>query len=243
MPRRQHSIFNRIRPFHVANYTKNGRTVFADNEDRARFIVQMCAANVGNPGVNLYRKDVEAISEEILQEGRIPPGVVVEKHPPLVDIFSFAVGRDQYHLGLVPCDAGATSRYMQKLNIGYAKYFNAKYGKKGMLFQNRFKGELVHTPEQLAELITYINIRKILDVHEPNWEDQSKEITQSLLEFFENYPFSSFQDLFGGRNSYALSATSKERLSQVLGKDFFIRGTYLQAINTYLERNEEYAFI
>ena len=243
MPRRQHSIFNRIRPYHIVAQANAGRIIFADNEDRSRFILQMYATNIGKPGTNLYRKDVEDLSQAILKEGRIPIGVVEKEHAPLVDIFSFALGKDEYHLGLVPRSTNGLSRYMQKLNIGYAKYYNAKYVRKGTLFQNRFKGELVHTPEQLAELISYINVRKILDLKDPQWQKRGVKSTQSLLEFFQEYPFSSFQDLFAGRNSCLVSEQSRKHLRGVLGKDFFIRGTYLKAVNDYLQGHEKHAFI
>ena len=162
MPRRQHAIFNRIRPYHIVSKSARGRTIFRDDEDRARFIVQLYASNVGKPGVNMFRRNIDEIAQALLEGKHISEKAIVREHKPLVDLFSFFLGRDQYNLGLVPHSTGVLSRFMQKLNIGYAKYFNAKYKLKGTLMQDRFKGKFVRTPEELGTLIEYINIVTIL---------------------------------------------------------------------------------
>ena len=74
-------------------------------------------------------------------------------------------------------------RYLQRVETGYAKYFNAKYKKRGHLFQGPFRAVPVETNDQLLYLSAYIH-RNPRDIKE--WG--GKEAT---------YPWSSYQDFIG----------------------------------------------
>jgi len=102
MPKRKETLTEKIRPYHILGKAQDGNEIFEAKEDRARFVFQMYAANIGKPVINLYRKDIFHISNAILQGEEIPKGFVVQEHDPLVDLFSFFLGKDRYHLGLVP---------------------------------------------------------------------------------------------------------------------------------------------
>lgn len=78
-------------------------------------------------------------------------------------------------------DSNGVSRYLQRIQTGYAKYFNAKYKKRGHLFQNVFRAIPVETDEQLLYLSAYIH-RNPRELRE--W--RGKE---------DQYPWSSYQDL------------------------------------------------
>ena len=207
MPKRKETLTEKIRPYHILGKAVEGKEIFAAKEDRARFVFQMYAANIGKPVINLYRKDIFTISNAILQGEEIPKGFVHQEHDPLVHLFSFVLGRDCYHLGMVPAKKEGIPLYMQKLNLGFAKYYNLKNKRTGTLFEGRFKAAPILNPKQLASVVRYINIKKALDYHDET-------------ELFE-YPYSSFPDLFGKRTSHLLSEESRSNLLKLLGEEFF----------------------
>lgn len=207
MPKRKEILTEKIRPYHILGKAVEGKEIFEHEEDRARFVFQMYAANVGKPVINLYRKNIFQISNAILQGEEIPKGFIVEEHAPLVDLFSFVLNKDCYHLGLVPIKKDGIPLYMQKLNLGFAKYYNLRNKRTGTLFEGRFKAVPIINPKQLESVVKYINIKKILGDYKQS----------TLLE----YPYSSFPDLFGDRTSHLLSKGSRATLLNILSQDFF----------------------
>lgn len=207
MPKRKEQLTEKIRPYHILGKAVEGKEIFEAEEDRARFVFQMYAANIGKPVINLYRKNIFQISNAILKGETIPKGFVQKEHDPLVHLFSFALGKDRYHLGLVPAKKEGIPLYMQKLNLGFAKYYNLKNKRKGTLFEGRFKAAPILNPKQLESVVKYINIKKVLDHY-----------SQDAL---HEYSYSSFPDLFGSRTSHLLSPDSRTTLLKILGEGFF----------------------
>ena len=91
----------------------------------------------------------------------------MQEHDPLVHIFSFVLGKDRYHLGLVPVKKEGIPLYMQKLNLGFAKYYNLKNKRSGTLFEGRFRAAAIVNPKQLESIVKYINIKKVADLVGP----------------------------------------------------------------------------
>ncbi len=64
---------------------------------------------------------------------------------------------------------------MRKLGISYAKYFNHKYKRSGVLFQGRFQAFEIKNEDHLAKLSAYVNcnyqIHKLGRVE--NWQFSS----------------------------------------------------------------------
>lgn len=221
MPKRKESLTEKIRPYHIVAKATDGRGIFESEEDSNRFIFQMYAANVGRPAVNLYRKDMKKASFALLSGEPLPKGFLVKEHDPLVDIFSFALVKDHYHVGLVPGVQDGIPKFMQKLNLAYAKYFNMKYKRQGALFEGRFAGVPITSPAQLNLILRYINIKKVLDVYEQQHRPQEQSSLLSPLDFLSAYPYSSFPDLFKERSSQLVSQEVRSTLRKMLGEDFF----------------------
>lgn len=99
----------------------------------------------------------------------------------MVELNIFTTMPNHFHLLVQEKTEGGISSYLQRLQNGYAKYFNAKYKKQGHLFQGAFRATPVETDEQLLYLSAYIH-RNPRDLAE--WKN--KEI---------KYPWSSYQDL------------------------------------------------
>ncbi|MFH1727520.1 MAG: transposase [Pseudomonadota bacterium] len=149
----------------------------------------------------------------------------------ITELNSFTIMPNHFHLLTQEKtdDGNGISRYLQRIQTGYAKYFNAKYKKRGHLFQGSFRAIRVETNEQLLYLSAYIhrNPREL-----KQWEN--KEI---------NYPWSSYQDFaknnrwgkllkpdiildqFSGINEYykfIKTSTAKLQLKESLIQDLLI---------------------
>ncbi len=229
MPKRKESLTEKIRPYHIVAKATDGKGIFETEEDSSRFIFQMYAANIGRPVINLYRKDIKKAAQALLAGELLPKGFVTKEHDPLVDMFSFALVKDHYHLGLVPVQKEGIPKFMQKLNLAYAKYFNMKYKRQGALFKGRFAGAPITSPAQLNVILRYINIKKVLDVYESGWpfdyaqdkQDQGTQDKKTPLDFLVLYPYSSFPDLFQNRSSQLVSQEVRSTLRKMFGEDFF----------------------
>lgn len=240
MPRRKEPIYQAGRPYHIVGNAVEKRGIFESPKDCARFIFQMYAANIGSPAPNLHRVDMQQIANALLSgepgKGKsAPERFVTPEHPPLVEFFSFALVRDHYHFGLVPTVKEGIPRYMQKLNLGFAKFYNLKYSRRGSLFETRFKATPIKTPKQAEAIVQHINIKNILDIYKPNWQKKGFEEEQFAIDFLSEYPYSSFPDLFGRRNSAFISMGSRKELKKVLKENFLKhKESYLQVFKAYM---------
>lgn len=220
-------ILEKQKPYHIVVRAVERRTIFPSEEERARFAVQMYVANVGIP-MNLNRQNVKAASEVLLRGQTISSSIVVQKHDPLVTFFSFALVGNHYHFGLIGSFDNAISKYLQKLNIGFSKFFNLKHRRIGSLFDTRFKAIAVTNPRQLAVLVRYINIKNVLDVYQPKWQEKGLHDVSGAARFLTQYRYSSFPDLFLERSSHFIPRTNLDSLREILGDEFLPRSIHIE---------------
>jgi hypothetical protein len=205
MPRRKEKMFLEGRPYHILNKAVDQKPIFDSPDDCNRFIFQMYAANIGSPASNLHRVDIGEAARKVLKGEKPSQKFLVSHHEPFVEFFSFVLAKDHYHFGLVPLVRNGIPRYMQKLNLAYAKYFNKKHERQGPLFETRFRSKAITTPAQLNELVKMINIQNILEISEEP----------------STYFYSSFPDLFSKRKSLLILPQTLSELKKNLGAEFF----------------------
>src|SRR3989344_4040714 len=212
------SILEKEKAYHITVRAIEGKSIFRVSEELDRFIVQMYAANIGRPGINLTKRNVKEACHDILEGKEVSMSLVSREHDPLVTLFSFALVGNHYHMGLMGHEDGAISKYLQKLNIGFVKYFNMKHQRRGSLFETRFHAVALESARQLVALIRYINIKNVIDVYQPKWKENGIASSSEALRFVRSYPYSSFPDLFGNRSSkLLLDGKGKDYLIEVLG--------------------------
>lgn len=227
-------IFEVGRPYHILSRAVEKRKIFEKEEDCYRFIFQIYAANVGSPAYNLWRKDINKAAKALLMGERISSKFIIREHTPLVNILDFALVINHNHFDLVPITEKGIEKYMQKVNGGFAKYYNLKYNRTGTLFESRYKRILIEDDRQLLAVRRYINIINPLDVFQPGWRDKGIKNQRSALHFLRNYPFSSFPDLFSERNSKIL-APRKILESYLPEAGFNKREDWIKYVKDYLK--------
>ena len=134
----------------------------------------------------------------------------------LVEILAFWFMPNHIHLLLKQIRNNGITKFMQKLETGYATYFNKKYNRKGHLFQGRFRAVHIKTNEQLKNVFVYIHTNGI-SLIEPTWKEIGIKNPQKVIKFLENYKWSSYPDYIGKKNFP--SVTKRDFLSKVIGRE------------------------
>ena len=228
--------FEKSVPYHLLIRAVEKREIFVTEEDCWRFIFQIYAANIGRPAPNLKRKDIIKAAQAILLGEEIPEKFIIIEHPPLVNIFSFVLVLTHNHFILIPNTPEGIPKYTQKLKTGFAMYYNLKHARHGNLFEKPYKIISIQTNFQLDAVLRYVNVKNVLDVCQPGWQEKGLKDDEEAFKFLNDYQFSSFPDLFGKRNSKILVPRSV--LEKYLGKEITeSKNEYLNFIKDYLQKN------
>ncbi len=221
--------FAKNKYYHICNRSNDENPIFLDQRDWARFLFFILAYQAPLPFYNIGRQSSYFIkhskfnlNKEIIQE-------IASKRK--VELNAFTTMPNHFHL-LVKEQTNAgngTSWYLQRIETGYAKYFNTKYKKRGHLFQGNFRAVPIESNKQLLYLSAYIH-RNPKELQE--WKNK-----ESL------YPWSSYQDYiaenrwgnllvpdiildqFTAKNSYRNfvdTSTAKLKQDKLFTKDFLL---------------------
>jgi len=142
-------------------------------------------------------------------------GDYIDDRNKTVEILAFCFMPNHIHLLVRQLKDNGISQFMQKVGGGYVNYFNKKYSRKGHLF-NQFRAILIKTNEQLENVFVYIHTNPI-SLIEPGWKDKGIEKPEKVIEFLENYKWSSYKDYIGKKNFP--SVTEREFMLKVMGGD------------------------
>ncbi len=197
-----------------------------DDKDRYRFIHDLFEFNDYNPANtsshHFYKQYGDLRSREIRNKERKR-----EPRKLLVDILAFCLMPNHYHLLLSPRVEDGIVKFMRKLNIGYAKYFNEKYQRVGALFESRYKSVLVENQAHFIHLPYYIHLNP-LDLVASEWRERKINNLNKALDFLNKYKWSSHLDYSGQKNFP--SVTSREFLLEIFGGE----GGYRKSVKKWL---------
>jgi putative transposase len=182
--------------FHVLNRGVDKRKIFLDDQDYFRFIHDMFEFNDTKPVNNLtyFFRQSKDIASPYIKNARFE-----RKRNLLVFIYAFCLMPNHYHLLLSSKIEKGISKFMKKLNMGYAKYFNQKYKRNGALFEGRYKSVPIKNESHFMYIPYYIHLNP-LDLISPEWRDKELKDYKKALNFLENYRWSSHLDYLGEKN-------------------------------------------
>ena len=174
--------------YHIYNRGVEKRKIFYNDKDRFRFIHSMFEFNDEAPALNIHyyfgtTKKVKTPTRRTL----------------LVEILSFCLMPNHYHLLVRQEKDNGITLFMRKLGTGYTNYFNKKYKRVGPLFQGKCKATLVHRESHLIYLPHYIHLNP-LDLIMPEWRSLKVRNTKRALTFLTSYRWSSYLDYINKHN-------------------------------------------
>lgn len=164
--------------YHVYNRGAHKQGVFREHRDWQRFLFAIIYFQSPTPFTNLSRivRSYDStlgfpVSDEDF--GSVLSGRSVE-------LVAFCFMGNHFHLIVRELRDGGISRYMQRTELAYTKYFNTKYAASGHVFQGRYRAKHIPDNEYLMHLSAYIhrNPREL-----KAWKGREAD-----------YPWSSYQD-------------------------------------------------
>jgi len=84
-------------------------------------------------------------------------GFIPERDEMLVDVISYCLNSNHFHLLLKERKENGIATFMKKVCTGYAMYFNKKNERSGVLFQGRFKSVRIDSNDHLLHASVYVN--------------------------------------------------------------------------------------
>lgn len=209
--------------YHALNRGVDGRDIFLDSQDYARFVHNLYAFNDRGSSENLHRFLKPQMNDIASRSSRT--------RERLVDIHGWCLMRNHFHLLISERGDGGIPLFFKKVNIGYAKYFNERYRRQGALFQGRTKKIPVEHEPHFLYILHYIHLNPLdyLKGFE-KWRIRSKagiDRSRDALEHLKTYRWSSYLDYCGIKN-----------FPSIVSFSLFEKKNYGQELASYLHDAE-----
>lgn len=177
--------------YHIYNRGNSKQKIFFNKEDYNYFIKCLYCCNTYKNFK--FREDV------------VKPGIDAfdfDREETIVSIGAWVLMPNHFHIYITTShksdlwhdiEKSRISEFMRKLSTAYVKYFNAKYGRTGGLFEGKFKSVHIKNDNQAKYLFSYINLNpvKLID---SKWKEKGVRNVKNVLEFLEKYRWNSYKD-------------------------------------------------
>ncbi len=133
--------------YHIFTRGVEKRNIFLDYNDRIRFRLLLLHCLPNKTILSFSHAQKLKQKPELTSNGS-----------GLVDILCYCLMDNHVHLLLRENVDGGITKYMQRILNSYAKYFNVRHDRTGVLFGGRFKSVPVISDEQLLHVSRYIHL-------------------------------------------------------------------------------------
>jgi REP element-mobilizing transposase RayT len=182
---------------HVYNRGNKKADIFKDDDDKWRFLKILCYFNDEYAPIQIFRELEFFKRHKNLKSFNRPQNWPIRN--PLVEILSYRLMQNHYHLLLRVLNVAGVTEFMRKLGTGYTNYFNSKYGETGKVFQGSYKARAIEDENYLQYIDGYIHIINSLDAYELSSVDALKRIDEVFDSILDD-PFCGLGERFGVRN-------------------------------------------
>lgn len=176
--------------YHIYNRGVEKRVVFPSNEYYSRFVKGLREFNNASP---IHLSDLATDFDLSYSSKRR------RAKDALVEILSFILMPNHYHLLIRQLTEGGISLFMQKLGTGFTTFFNLKNLRTGALFQGRYKLKLINSDRYAKHIQAYIALNA-LDFAMPEWRDGGVQNRVKAKRLVREYRWSSFSSYLGKNN-------------------------------------------
>lgn len=169
--------------YHVFNRGKNHEDIFTDRSDYDSFYKSLFLFN----DINYKNPSGERLLNESLLATINNP---FKSRKPLVNIISFSLLPNHFHLMLEQIVERGISIFLHKICMSHAKYFNKKYSKSGPVFSHKYKSVNIQNDEHFNHLPRYIHLN-CLDLQNFDWRNSNVCNWKEALCYMNEYEWSS----------------------------------------------------
>lgn len=172
--------------YHIYNRGVDKRLIFSNEHDYRRFMVLLYLCNSIDPLDirNFFDKGLPFV--EFFS---------INRHSSLVDIGTYSLMPNHFHILIFEKLHGGISKFMEKLLTAYVMYFNKKNERSGSLFEGTFKAKHIDSDPYLNWIFSYIHTNPVKLI-EPNWKEDGISDFLKVKDFIDNYKYSSYYDYF-----------------------------------------------
>ncbi len=200
--------------YHVILRGLDDNLIFKDINDYYRGVFSIYEFNNANPVSIKRRRETRERFKKSVRE-RVSDNIIEnDNRDKLVEVLVFCFMPNHIHLLVKQLKEDGITKFMRKIGAGYAGYFNRKYKRKGYVFQNRFRSVYIKDDNQLRTIFNYIHMNPA-SLIEPGWKENGIKDMNNVIEFLENYKWSSYQDYVDAKNFP--SVTERKFLLEFLG--------------------------
>lgn len=214
MPYRKEQFTNN-EIYHITLRGIDENLIFRDIDDYYRGIFSIYELNDSKPVSIQKRREIRKSLKNKIRRGRASTDFIDERDK-LVEVLVFCFMPNHIHLLLRQLKDNGITKFMSKIGTGYGGYFNRKYNRKGYVFQNRFHAVHIKNDEQLITVFIYIHANPI-SLIEPNWKEIGIQNPEKVIEFLENYKWSSYLDYISKKNFP--SVTERKFITELIGNE------------------------
>ncbi|MBI4426013.1 MAG: transposase [Candidatus Kerfeldbacteria bacterium] len=168
--------------YHVFIRGVNRSDIFLNDADRERFSQDLYLFN----DQDYYHRGDPLGKEAVLASHP----VIGDSRRPFVKILAYCLLTTHFHMILEQCVENGISRFMHKLLMGYAKYFNTRYSRTGPLFERPFRAKPIGTAAHFEHLPRYVHLNA-LDVLGVPWRGETGVDWGKAWPALLDYPWSS----------------------------------------------------
>jgi len=200
------------------------RIIFDDDNDRNRFIKLLFVCNHSQP----------IVFRDLIRNTSLKDIFDFPADKTLVDIGSYCLMSNHFHLLLYEKKDGGISAFMLKILTAYSTYYNKKHNRKGKLFDGNFQAKHLVDDRYLEYIYAYIHLNPVKIIY-PNWKEEGGILDiKKAKNFIENYHYSSYDD-YVGKNRKEAKILNKTAFP----KYFESRGDFQKMLDFWLEFQRE----
>jgi REP element-mobilizing transposase RayT len=185
---------------HIIKRGGRGLPIVADEDDRWRYLKCLYYLNDRNHPV-AWERDVKALGAGLHFQR---PESWVGDREPYVDILSYCLMDNHYHLFVHEREEGDVAAFMKSLNASMTQAYNEKKGTDGSIFGGPPKKKFVEDDVYLKFLYVYVNVKNLFERY-PEGIQEAIENFDDAWNFALEYDFSSLPDCAGDRASPIVS--------------------------------------
>lgn len=190
--------------YHVFNRGVARHPTFSLLHDYQQALLALEYYRFSKPPIKLSRfKALARVEKEKLMSS------LVRDHSKLVQIISYVLMPNHFHLLLRQVSDEGISKFVGQFSNSYTRYFNTKHSRIGPLFQGPFKSVHVESHEQLIHLSRYIHLNPYV----------SSVVTEIGL---STYPWSSYPDYLKGSSLLVDLSSVLSNFNSVSGYQTFV---------------------
>ena len=116
---------------------------------------------------------------------------------------------NHYHLLVSELVDGGLTKFIRRLNVGYANYFNERYKRKGTLFEGRTKKVFIERDAHFLYILHYIHLNPLDFLRSAReWRTGSVQKSAEAQKYLSEYRWSSYLDYCGKKNFPSVLTTS-----------------------------------